>query len=130
MEKLADISMFENLQSSANRRMMSPMSVFNATVEDIKTSVESWMTQIDSLRRLRADAEAEAEQAKLEGVLDELNNRLDAGMRGTRTAVADLQKGGMGNDQSSDTPSVPSGGPPALIGSPSFGSGSPDELPQ
>ena len=60
MQRLADISLFESLQATANARMMGGMSIFNANVEDVQASVQEYMAQIDALRQVGADAEAEA----------------------------------------------------------------------
>ena len=95
---LANISQFEALQNSANQRMGSPMAVFNANIEEIQASIESWMTQIDGLRSLDANAEADSEEKKLESLLDETNSRLSAGVRATRRTISDLKGANIGQE--------------------------------
>ena len=133
MQYLANISQFENLQANQHARMgMSQMSVFNdtrafndqqamplnhpelagritrnASVEDIQASVQQYMQQIDTLRSVGADAEAQAEQAKLEKLLEDTNQGLQTATSTTMKTIADFKQSGRGEEP--ETPDVGGG---------------------
>lgn len=96
---LADISAFLSIQ---NAKTHSSVSVFNTDVDDIKTSVQEWMDQIDALRELQADAEAEAEESKLEGVLAKFDERIKSSIRSARTTITELKRSGAADDSESE----------------------------
>ncbi len=102
MQGLADISAFLSLQNNAIRSG-APLAVFNANVDDIKTSVEEWMDQIDVLRELQADAEAEAEESKLEKILDTLNQRIKSSIRAAQTTIVEFKRSGALEDTEADS---------------------------
>lgn len=132
MQKLADISRFEALQNAQNAifagKAMSNMSVFNTSIEDIQTSVQTWMAHIDDLRGLSADSEAESEEGKLENILGEFDERIQSAIRTTRQTVADAKRrsgtetsstedtGGMDFGSTSGVPSDLGGGASDLGG--------------
>lgn len=86
----ADISTFTSLMNGGH----TSLSIFNSDVDDIKNSVQEWMDQIDTLRELQADAEAEAEESKLEGVLASFDDRIQSSIRSARTMITELKRSG------------------------------------
>lgn len=102
--RIADISLFSALQNVKPK--MSAMAVFNINVEDIKTSVEEWMDEIDVLRELQADVEAEAEESKLEKMLESTNQRIKSSISSARTTITELKRSGaLDEEEDSELPS-------------------------
>ena len=94
MRELADISSFMSLQNGSGTKTRSFVSNYNVNIDELKKSIEEWMDAIDVLRSMKADPEAESEEAKLEQFMTKMRDRAETATEATRTSIIELKRNG------------------------------------
>jgi len=87
---IADISAFMRLGHIGGT--LSDISTFNIRLDDIEPKIKEWMTQIDLMRAANATVEADAEEDKLEGLLNKLSTDVQTAIKSAMVTLTELNK--------------------------------------
>lgn len=87
---IADISAF--MQLGQFRNVLSDISTFNIRLDDIEPKIKEWMEQIDLMRAANATVEADAEEDKLEGLLNKLSTDVQTAIKSAMVTLTELNK--------------------------------------
>lgn len=87
---IADISAFMRLGHIGGT--LSDISTFNIRLDDIEPKIKEWMRQIDLMRAANATVEADAEEDKLEGLLNKLSTDVQTAIKSAMVTLTELNK--------------------------------------
>lgn len=127
MPELADISSFMSLQNGSGTKIRSVVSNYNINIDELRKSIEEWMDAIDVLRSMKADPEAESEEAKLEQFMKKMVDRVETATEATRTSIIEFKRNGALRPEPENKPTMSTEDDVGLGDMGEFGLGSEEE---